>query len=342
MGSNAGGKQVNLSPTIGNGKGPLSESFWPGKMPDQCHRNQSRWEMKLRTQALMTCLPLFFTGILSAPTRAQDESRDAAQIRLWHAFYRQRAMDFSLEEKGDSATSLTLVREPIQTWTNPIRGDTQHGTVHLWTNAGRPSVIGSVWSALDAKDRSRRNICYEFHSLSQAPVSARLADKTWWSPQEPGVDWLPLADVPQPGPSRAVRLRKMRDLAHELRGQIVGRDGGPDTELRLLPQPLYRYPEETAGVIDGAVFAFTMATDPELIVVVELRRDETSGKPSWMLAPARFTGDSLRLSRGERTLWESPQWEYRRDRIYDFLYGVEQQQDIRSEKDDGGRTKGRE
>lgn len=261
--------------------------------------------MKRRTETLLRVLALSLVGILGPPSWGEDQAGDAAQMRLWHAFYRRRAMELALEEKGDTATELTLAGEPIQTWTNPIRGFTQHGTVHLWTNAGRPGVIGSIWSGLDQKDRSKRNLCYEFHSLCQAPVSMRLGDKTWWSATEPGVAWLPLSDGPAPGSSRTIRLRQMRDLARELRADIVGREGDND-QLRLLPQPLYRYPEDTAGVVDGAVFAFVMATDPELFVVLEIRRDEATGEPAWMLAPARFTGEPLRLSRGERIVWESP------------------------------------
>jgi hypothetical protein len=286
--------------------------------------------MKRRTEALVMLLALSLVGILTALSWGQDEAGDAAQMRLWRAFYRRRATELALVETGDSATELKLVREPIQAWTNPIRGHTQHGTVHLWTNAGRPSVIGSVWSALDVNDRSRRNLCYEFHSLSQAPVSAKQGDKTWWSTKEPGIAWLPLSDGPALGSSRTIRLRQMRDLARELRAEIVAREG-ENGELRLLPQPLYRYPEDTAGVVDGAVFSYVLATDPELFVLLELRRDKATGKSGWMLAPARFTGEPLRLSRGEQILWESTRWEHSTYGVYDFLFGVEQQADILSE-----------
>ena len=270
---------------------------------------------------------LSLAAALGTPAWSQTETDDVAQVRRWHAVYRQRAGEFVVEERGETTVPLTLVPIPLQTWTNPIRGDTQHGTVHLWTTAGRPAVIGSVWSALDPKDRSRRNLCYEFHSLSAVPVSARLAEKRWWSPQEAGVEWIALPDAPQPGSTRAARLRNLRDLAGEMRAVIVGRDSMPDTDLRLLPQPLYRYPDDAAGAVDGALFAFVIATDPELFVVIELHRDETTGETAWRLAPARFTGDPLRLRRGERTIWENPQWEYRRDRPYDFLYGVEKRAD---------------
>ncbi|AMV20750.1 hypothetical protein [Planctomyces sp. SH-PL14] len=274
------------------------------------------------------CVP-FLAALLAItlghPASSDEDSGDVAQVRRWHTFYRERAAEFSVAEHHNDTVPLTLVPTPLQTWTNPIRGDTQHGTIHLWTNAGRPSVIGSVWSALDPKDRSQRALCYEFHSLTQVPVSATLGDKPWWSPREAGVEWLPLADTPKPGPSRTARLRNMRDLAAELQASIIGDDPQPDTDLRLLSQPLYRYPENTPGAVDGAIFAFVMATDPELFVLIELRRNESTGEASWTLAPARLTGSALRLRRGERTVWESPTWEYQRDRPYDFLYGVEKQ-----------------
>lgn len=281
--------------------------------------------MRRRFAVCVPFLAVLLATVLAIPSSGQDESGEVAQVRRWHAFYRQRAAEFSITEQGNGAVPLTLVPTPLQTWTNPIRGDTQHGTIHLWTHAGRPSVIGSVWSALDPKDRSERALCYEFHSLAQVPVSATLGDRAWWSPREAGVEWLPLADGPKSGPSRAARLRNLRDLAAELRAEIVGDDPQPDTDLRLLSQPLYRYPENTPGVIDGAIFAFVMATDPELFVVLELRRNESTGEPTWLVAPARLTGSALRLRRGERTLWENPTWEYQRDRPYDFLYGVEKQ-----------------
>lgn len=275
-------------------------------------------------------LVLSLAGILIDPSWGDDQTGDATQIRLWQAFYRRRAMEFAVEERANTATELSLVPAPLQTWTNPIRGYTQHGTVHVWTNAGRPGLIGSVWSILDQKDRSKRNLCYEFHSLCQAPISVRLGDKTWWSAQEPGVVWQSLSDGPAPGSSRTIRLRQMRDLARELRADIVGHEGDKE-ELRLLPQPLYRYPENAAGVEDGAIFSFVMATDPELFVLLELRHDEATKKLAWMLAPARFTGEPLRLSRGEQILWESPRWQFGKDKVYDFLYGVEQQPDVLSE-----------
>ena len=68
----------------------------------------------------------------------------------------------------------------------------------------------------------------------------------------------------------------MRDLAQAYRC-AHGEAGLLDLkELRLLPQPLYRYEpnDGDSPMVDGAVFGYvwTIGTDPEVLLVVEARR----------------------------------------------------------------------
>ena len=59
-------------------------------------------------------------------------------------------------------------------------------------------------------------------------------------------------------------------------------------ELRLLPQPLYRYGKTNDGVSDGALLALVTdaGTDPEILVLLEATAD------SWRYGLARFTDSS--------------------------------------------------
>ena len=70
----------------------------------------------------------------------------------------------------------------------------------------------------------------------------------------------------------------MRSIARRYSATIQTQD---ESELRLMEQPLFRYAESTAGVVDGAIFDFAMTNDPELLLLLEAR--ETNGKPasSW-------------------------------------------------------------
>jgi hypothetical protein len=40
-------------------------------------------------------------------------------------------------------------------------------------------------------------------------------------------------------------------------------------ELRLLPQSLYRYEDEKAGILDGAIYALVHGTNPEVLLLIE-------------------------------------------------------------------------
>ena len=66
-------------------------------------------------------------------------------------------------------------------------------------------------------------------------------------------------------------------------------------ELRLLPQPLYRYESTDPQVLDGALFAFVTSagTDPEGVLVIEARKPAGGGNPVWYRALARFTDLNL-------------------------------------------------
>jgi len=68
-----------------------------------------------------------------------------------------------------------------------------------------------------------------------------------------------------------------------------------------MPQPLYRYPEDTAGASDGAMFVFALATDPELVLLIEDAAD--GDKPVWKVAFARFGNLAMAVKDGDQTLW---------------------------------------
>ena len=82
----------------------------------------------------------------------------------------------------------------------------------------------------------------------------------------------------------------MRSLAREFNGRSLS-DQGQAWELRLLPQPLYRYESTDPDVLDGALFTLVSSagTDPEIILLLEARK-----------TPVRCPSGSL-ARRGSRT-----------------------------------------
>ncbi|MCI0359317.1 MAG: hypothetical protein L0211_12635 [Planctomycetaceae bacterium] len=230
-------------------------------------------------------------AVANEPTDA-----DKALREKWQAVYAEIAQSIEMR-RGE--TKLDLAPTPLLFYTNPVRATDQHGTMFLWTDRGRPAVIGSIWSALNRLDTGLRNITHEWHSLVEEPdVQAVRGGQSLWSAGEPGIAWQALAGSPAPASSRAARLIQLRTAARRFTASITAEEA---TELRLMPQPLYRYPEKVEGAADGALFVFALATDPELVLLLE--QYESASQPAMRAAFARFGNLSMAVKDGERSLW---------------------------------------
>ena len=71
---------------------------------------------------------------------------------------------------GEPKTALTLVKEPLLKWSQPVRGG-QDGAVYVWLHEGRPAVVGTffVWPDRDG----RFGVSHELHALAAKAVRAR-------------------------------------------------------------------------------------------------------------------------------------------------------------------------
>src|SRR5262245_55966423 len=95
----------------------------------------------------------------------------------------------------------------------------------------------------------------------------------------------------------------MRDLARQFSGEIL-RVAATDErhQMRLLPRPLYRYPEGVPGIVDGAVFGFTgTGTNPDLLFVLELPTDS-----GWQFGLAGMTAEGLNVRLKDQIVWRLP------------------------------------
>ena len=79
-------------------------------------------------------------------------------------------------------------------------------------------------------------------------------------------------------------------------------------ELRLLPQPLYRYESTDPDVLDGALFTFVTSagTDPEALLLIEARKPSPTDSPIWHYAPARFTDLQLSVRHKGNEVFTAP------------------------------------
>lgn len=223
-------------------------------------------------------------------------------VDRWMAVYHDAARSVEMQFPAKPETQLALVETPLLKYSNPVRGVQQHGAIYLWTAEGRRAVIASFWSAIERQQPDLRRLNFEWHSLSESSLIADRNAERLWEAAEPGLKWRALDEVRSPAGSPALRLRQMRQIASSF---SAGIEREQESELRLMPQPLYRYAQQKAGATDGALFAFVMGTDPEVFLLIESRRD-SAGREAWYAACARFTNYGLVVQRGGREWWSCP------------------------------------
>lgn len=238
----------------------------------------------------------------SAAMYGQEQAAAATDRQALRAQMRVIAKSFVLFElAGEERRVAQLADEPVLRYTDNTRRQ-DDGTVWIWQYGGRPvAVIGIEFYP----KRSREpKWLYEVVSLSPERIALERGQKTIWTARSPGLQRHVLEDAPQPAEKPTDRLRQMKQLLQRFtayeRAETEGR-----IELRLMAQPLARYHDEATGD-GGAIFAFANGTNPEVLCVVEARRE---GKPnaSWCFALAQMTGGEVFAELDGQKIWECPE-----------------------------------
>ena len=73
-------------------------------------------------------------------------------------------------------------------------------------------------------------------------------------------------------------------------------------EYRLMPQPIYRYAENTPNVVDGAIFSLVLETDPKVFLQIEARENE------WFLSCFRNAAFEAKVRKGDEVIWSFDTW----------------------------------
>jgi hypothetical protein len=200
----------------------------------------------------------------------------------------------------DREHELTLHPKSVLRWTNPGVGRI-NGDVYLWTLDGRPEAVISFYKWW----KPDYGFTAEMHSLSLTGLSAEREGTLRWKPTEAGITLHNVPDAPHPAESAPRRLQQMRTLAGQFSAQLKDlrlKEEGERQELRLLTQPLYRYPAGKGEVVDGALFAIVLGTDPEVLLLLEARR--ASEKLTWQYGVARMNDCAMTVKYKDQEVWQ--------------------------------------
>lgn len=211
--------------------------------------------------------------------------------------FKQEAAAYSIQLNDRTGSKLVLDPSPLLHWDNPAR-TAEDGAVFVWLKDGRPEVIGSIFTYKIQTVRRK----HEFHSLSTSPLTAEFKGKVAWKPRQAGVQFQQFPDAPVPADNARLRLVQMKALARDFSATIKSLEGEP-SELRLLPQPLYRYEPKGGDVLDGSLFSIALGTDPEVFLLIEARREKPNDDWRWQYALVRFNYGDLTASFRGKSVW---------------------------------------
>jgi hypothetical protein len=192
-------------------------------------------------------------------------------------------------------TELKFRDTPVLNFTNPERNQ-ERGSIFVWLHEGRPAAIGQFFR-FNVRDRRVKK--HALHSLSAGPLEASYRNRLAWTPEQAGIEWQTFANATVAG-SRSERLLKMRQLARSFKVKLTD-PKDQATDLRLAPRPLLEYSAPAAGVTDGVIFSYLVATDPEAILLIEAF--DENGKTGFRYAFARFHFWRLTAALDDRTIW---------------------------------------
>ena len=228
----------------------------------------------------------------------ERETMPAAEARL--AWFQQLVAARPVREESNNGEALRLRNEPVLRWNSPQAGI--DGAVFLWLHAERPTAVVGPFLA-----PQQGGLYVQFQSLADNALVAARDGEAIWNSQEPGIQWL-ASDTARPANTERERLAQMRAIARGFRATAVkgppNYEPGSKWELRLMPRPLYRYSSPELDVIDGALFALALGTDPELFVLIEARLEED--QKVWRYALAPWCESELLVEYKDRIVWERP------------------------------------
>jgi hypothetical protein len=240
----------------------------------------------------------------SRAASAQDdpEGRDKSALRL--ETMRRLAKEMKVCEITDRkpAPPLPLRPEPLLRYSNPLT-HVVDGTLWRWGERGRPAAVLKL--GLHGPTPGERVWDFKVSALSTKTIEVAFADGRRWSSRPPG-ELQPRAvpDAPGPAGSPALRLTQARAIARRFSVSLQTRKPGR-IQQRLLTQPLDRYGDPEAGLLDGMLFAFVGATNPNVLLILEAWSEDAKIR-AWHYAFARLNNIEETAFLDGKPVWKEP------------------------------------
>ncbi len=246
----------------------------------------------------------FVVGVRADERDNAEPPGSKAQREARLSVMRERAAEFEVNQTGGGQRQhVPLRNEPVFRYTDQPRGFID-ATLWCWVSKGRPVAMMKVEATANAR-APYWQFCVA--SLADGPIDVSFPTGRRLAAPRAGVVLRPFDNAPDPGDRPTARLRQMKELIARFAATILV-DGKESLkqEMRLLPSPIHRYGDLSAGLVDGVIFGLTTnGTNPDMLIVIELRKDgETGARWDYGIVKMTYAEVHIRLDQGE--IYSSP------------------------------------
>ena len=219
---------------------------------------------------------------------------------------RQLAEAFAVFEvqEGKPAARLPLSPRHVQRFVDKQRLVTD-GTLWTMGGSGRPKVVLEVYPV--AYQPGQEQWYSAITSLTTRPLKAEKVDGVEtqdWAPLSWGQEFAVIPKAAAPEGDEQQRSATMQQIARRFSAHQFWQPGVTRYDLEVLPQPVLRYKDEAAGILDGGLFVIAHETNPEVLLLIEAQANKNVAR--WMYALAPLGSAAMHVSLDEEEVWTCP------------------------------------
>ena len=250
-----------------------------------------------RCLVLVGAFAVMFVPAVTVP--ADDDSpKQAESSALMAAREHMSVFTVTSSAKGRDAL-IDMLPNPLLTYGDAARNN-EAGTLWAWGKSGRPVAFLELYRNV-GKDQPW------VHALTlTSPELVQLKGPTdkKWTPKSSHFVLKDFPDSPEVGDKPTVRLRQMKEISRRFEAHEFWDPNNSRFEMRLLVQPVHRYQDESAKLIDGTVFVLAHGTNPEVLIQIEAHADQQP--PRWRYSFARLGSAEMHVSFDGKEVWTVP------------------------------------
>jgi hypothetical protein len=241
---------------------------------------------------LLVCV----VGLFTPDAAAQDGANQENDDRLKQAAAHMDRCQMRLAEEPNRVVSRSS--QPLLTYGDSARQN-KNGTLWAFGVEGRPLAFLELY-------QGNQKTPLWVHAVTltgERRVTLATPASGEWRPGSTQIEPTPVPVAPAPEDRPAARLRQMKEIARRFTAHEFWDPDNSRFELRLLVQPVHRYKEEAASILDGAAFVLAHGTNPEVILLIEAHGAQPD-QSQWRYSLARLGSAELHVELDGREVWK--------------------------------------